>query len=331
MMLAMSADQPLSRRLVLTSGLVVAVGTLTGCSVRLERDAPRVPGIPTQAPPADTPAFQALVDQLSGTIAALDGQSHPWAARLRSLHQQQQSALLAVGASAGMPLTAPTASQTPSAPVDTRTPTLPPALDSPPSARPTASPSTEPMSSAAPVEAAGVAGAAVRRALAVSTPNRPMFLAVAATQATAAGLLGGAVAWPLGSLPAQVAASLVEDVRAAVFGMEVVAARTPVKDRDLVSRSLATMYAARSRVEAAAGAAAAPASNDYELPVRPTDAAAMQQLVQQLAANVVSGCAAQSLGPREVSPATALLHLWSDACSVLWTWGGTPAPFPGTT
>lgn len=334
MMLAMTNGRAQASRRVLLASL--AGGLLTGCSVRLERGAPKLPGIKTQAPPKDTAAFQALVDRLSTTIDALEGQSHPWAAKLRSVHQQQESRVLAVAASAGMQLSTPTPSPSTSSSVSspTTSPTGSTSASAAPGTTPTATPTptpTYPPSDAAPVEAAGVAPAALAVATGVATDYRPMFLSVAATQVTGAALLGGPVNWSGDRLPASVATALLPAMREAVYGMEIVAARTKIRDRAVIISSLHTMYAARTRVEVAAGSSAPPDPNDYTLPIQPTDAASSRSLVQKLSEELVAACASQARTPTDFASAAGLVRLWSDALGVLWTWNGTRVPFPGLT
>lgn len=58
---------PPSRRLVLAGALAAGVTTLTGCGVRLEDDAPRIPFVPTREPIPGESALLAMLGALEGS------------------------------------------------------------------------------------------------------------------------------------------------------------------------------------------------------------------------------------------------------------------------
>lgn len=60
---------PPSRRLVLTGALAAGVTTLTGCGIRLEDDAPRIPFVPTREPIPGESALLAMLGALEASAA----------------------------------------------------------------------------------------------------------------------------------------------------------------------------------------------------------------------------------------------------------------------
>ena len=95
-----------SRRALLAAAGLGAAGALTGCRVRLEDDAPRVPLLPTRQPIPDEGALlQALADtrDLQAAAAALGGARTATPARLAAAHARQVAVLEQVLRSARVP------------------------------------------------------------------------------------------------------------------------------------------------------------------------------------------------------------------------------------
>ncbi|WP_186526234.1 DUF4439 domain-containing protein [Leekyejoonella antrihumi] len=318
-----------SRRAVLASCALLTAGVLAGCDVRLQRGAPHIPGVPTQSPPADAATLRAMLLRLRGLAARAEGVGHVggatssaghssaakpsarasdavathalWAARLATIHHQQATRLAAVIATEGI-------SAPPSAPV-AATGTLRQLRD---------------------LEVGGVGPRALDGVAGVAPENVPMLCSIAATQGAGARMLGAAVSWPSVATPGPAALALLSDVRGCVYALEVIAGRTPLKQRTLIAATLTTMYAARSRLVLAAGSSAPPAPVEYRLPVPVTDAAAARRLAQVMLGRVVATCASQSPSTAgRVSQVGAVVRLWSEATAASWQWGVKPVPFPG--
>ena len=95
-----------SRRTLLAVAGLGAAGALTGCRVRLEDDAPRVPLLPTRQPIPDEGALlRALADarDLRAGAAALGGARTATPARLAAVHARQVAVLEQVLRSARVP------------------------------------------------------------------------------------------------------------------------------------------------------------------------------------------------------------------------------------
>lgn len=278
---------------------------LTGCDIRLEKGAPPVPGLQTQGPPADTAALQQTVAQRTALLHALAGPATGWPAKLTPVYQAQVTRVQAVMASAGMPA----ASATATSPGSTTT-----ASDTPPGR----------------VIAGQLDATTFARIAGVGTGYTPMLAAISAVDAAAAVTLGAAVTWPAGVLPAGIAAQLVDPVREAVYALEVVAARTPLPQRSLVTASLAQLYPARTRLESAAASSAPPAASSLRLVADPATAAGRTAIAKDVLDGVVAACAGQASATHGSPDAVAhLVQLWGADLALAWRWGVTPVPFPG--
>ncbi|AKU16473.1 DUF4439 domain-containing protein [Luteipulveratus mongoliensis] len=288
-----------TRRAVVAGVLgLTGAAFLGGCSVRLERDAPDIPGLKTPDPPPDQPVLLATLADLRRLHTAAEATPGE-GARLAAMHQAQADRLAAVVA--GLGITAPT----------------------------TTSPATPVLGSA---EVAFAPGARVADIARASTTYVPMLAAVLASRGAAGQSLGQAPVWPAARMPSALAVSLLAAVRPAVYGFEMIAARTPSKERKPVRATLKQLYAARSSLEAAAGAAAPPAQLTYQLPFAITDASSRSRLAQELLTAMVTTAAGQAAGVRgRPADLSGLLDVWSTAIALSWTWGVAPTAFPGLT
>ncbi|KYH42864.1 hypothetical protein AZH51_16390 [Branchiibius sp. NY16-3462-2] len=141
---------------------------------------------------------------------------------------------------------------------------------------------------------------------------------------------GPAPAWPTATVPSAVAVGLLPAVREAVYGLEVIAAKTALTGRALVTATLQTMYPMRAQLEAVAGEAAPPLQSTYPLDPAPTTDPARTTLGRQLLTAVVAACADQADATKgSADHVGALLNLWGTALATSWKWGVAPVPFPG--
>lgn len=284
-------------------------GGLTACSIRLESDAPAIPGIPTQGPPADTSALQATVRSRESALSLLRQPSKGLQTALKPAYSTQLTRLQAVMASAGMPEATPL----------TTTPTT----------------STVGFETFIRGE---LSAATFARIAGVGTTYLSMLASVSALDAAVAlspqGLAsaGPAPAWPTAAVPSAVAVGLLPAVREAVYGLEVIAAKTALTGRALVTGTLHTMYPIRAQLEAVAGDAAPPLHSTYLLGPEPRTDQARTTLGRRLLTAVVAACAGQAVATKgSADQVGALLQVWGTVLTTSWTWGVAPVAFPGLT
>ncbi|NHN54287.1 hypothetical protein G9U51_00620 [Calidifontibacter sp. DB0510] len=290
---------PLARRTVLAGGILA----LAGCGVRLERSAPRIPGIPTQGPPPDGELLLATIDRLNRAATTVGAAASPWGTRLASVHLTQSRKVIEVAASQGV-----------------RVPTSAPTLPSTDGATPLA------------VESEGATPAVVRAIAGAEPAIMPMLLVIAATQAAGSSLLGAPPAADPAPVSGSVANALLTPVRRATYAVEVAIAKTPLAQRTTLRALLTMLYAERSRIEVAAGAKAPAPPTAFSLPVAADTPQRRTQLVQRVLADVVQACG-HATGTRDglggADGAVGLVRTWGVFLSAAWTAGVAPAAFPG--
>lgn len=291
-----------TRRALLIAGVALPLGgSLTGCSVRLERDAPRIPGVPTQAPPTDRALLQSAIARLRAVTAAAEGVDGTIAAR----HHAQLDRLIAVAASDGI-----TAPVTPSPGV-------------------AATPAVPSKAAAAALESAQLAPAWLRQVAGADDRHRPMLAAVLASQQGAARTLGGTPLPVRTGLGATDALVVLRRYWVATYAAEQLVARTAPKQRRLLSGLLTTLYAERSRLTGEAGPARPTEPLTFVLPSRAADPTAARNIMGPLLADIVTACASVSSTGSRPASITRLTQLWGDAATLAASWGSPPAPFLG--
>lgn len=293
-----------SRRAVLSGLGGLGVLSLTGCGLRLERDAPKLPLLSTQSPHPDRRLLLETIDQLRALEAqASGGASDSWPARIAGMHRQQVQKLSQVAAGLGIsvPQTAPTAS----------------ASDAAELAR---------------SETGRTAEATMRSAWKATGDTRAMLVSVVVTRFVAAGLLGAAPDLPHGQAPSGAAAeALLRAVQPAAYGLQIVAARTAPNQRGAVNATLAWLSGARTELEEQSGHS--PDALSYQLPERPTDAASAQKLSRDLLGRVVDACGSQvnAVAALGDSQQDWLTRVWTAAITDDVRRGAPLEPFPGLT
>ena len=291
------------RRTLLATVSLTMVASVTGCDIRLQKGAPRLPGIATQGPPADQPGLLRALTAVRARQAEAASADGVWAPRLAPVYGAAVDRLTQVVASDG--ITVPTTSQLV------------------PSARISAA-------QFGALQREGLNPAAYADTVGADAADRAMLAALLVLDAAGATVQGAAPDWSGQKLSATVAAALLPSVRAAVYGLEIIVARTPAANRPLASASLVTMDAARSRLEPAAGSMAPAPRLVYPLSVQPTTQASRAVLARDLLTGVVTACASRlRAAPMTAGDLGALVHTWSDATALGWRWGVLPVPFPG--
>lgn len=294
----------LRRRSVLAAALLGSVTTLSGCGIRLASDAPHIPGIKEQGPPADQAVLRGLWSQLDTAIDATTADTSGWAKKLGALHRLQRTRLTQVMATQGM--------------------TPPPHTPQPtgPSVDPGALVSFE-------QEGARRVGSYVN----LSTRNLPMAAAIAVTENAGATMLGHGIVVTGGTLPKPVVVkAILPELRAATYALEVIIAKTALNARTRAAETLTMLHATRATWEASLGEALPTAPDAYALPTNPTTDATRQQLAQHVLSDLIDACAGQVTATKgDPGAFIGLTTLWADTTAQLWKWAATPVPFPGLT
>lgn len=230
-----------SRRLVTAGALGVAVAALSGCGIRLEDDAPRVPLVPTRSPIDGEDALVRLLAAVQSAARLPVDPKQPISPLLGPLHQRQARVLHDALRQRGVPEDELPSATPPASAVPTGSPTAsassPAASASPPPAPPpAAAPTTVVVERTIITAGAGCAEAEtdLRPTLLAILGQAHAALEVATLQPTAAPAPA-----PVWTAPAALA-PLITAVRTAVYLLEVAAARSPQVGRrtglEMISR-----------------------------------------------------------------------------------------------
>jgi hypothetical protein len=307
---------PTRRDLLRLAAAAVTAPLLAACDIRLEDDAPTIPGlqrksVPDEAVLADLVRRTTALAQTAGRVPKPDES----VGRFATLHQTQADVLRARLATAGVP------NYVIDGAPETRTTTATAAVSAPPPATP---------KDLAAADAAVVA--AVLPALStVTAANRAVVASVLAACADAADQLGAPVAWPAADpLPPAAAVPLLEATWSAAYAFQVAAAQT---GGDLRKRAGDTHTALRSRARelaAMAGSSAPTEPLGYALPFPVTNAEEAARLAGEVLTSLVAGGLAPLTTLPEGSTATTTLVRMLVAAQALGRrWGVAAVPFPG--
>jgi hypothetical protein len=202
-------------------------------------------------------------------------------------------------------------------------------------ATPTSSPATSSPPVSAPAELSNAEGGPVNDvALAdLSTAHVALFGSLLAQRTAAVTLLGGTVATPGPSnLNGADGVALLEAVRSAVYGFEIVAAHIDSRGRALAMSALAALRARASELETLVGRSAPPPPLGYELPFPVTDRGSSRRLALHLLEALLTGLAAALEPAAGNANALATLVRWmGESESMASRWGAPLAAFPGLT
>ena len=326
----MPAPSP-NRRTVLLAATALP---LAACGIRLERDAPPIPGVPTATAHPDTDVVQDTIGRLRALAAALQqADPHAWTGPLARLHTAQADRLVRLAASIG--ITSPPASPTPTAPSSTATSST--SISSAPSPTSSRTKAATPSSSssstvtvypAAHLESAEVTLPRLDAIARASDPNRPALMATLASHRAGARLLGADLAAAAAGLEPKSAATVLTPVRTATYAAEVLVAKTDVKKRTALAALLTHLYAERMRLSSDAGSQAPAEQLSYTLPNGADDPARARETMGKLLATCVQ--AAASCADAATTPTTGrLVQVWGDLVALAWSWGSEPTTFLG--
>ncbi|WP_141337470.1 DUF4439 domain-containing protein [Ornithinimicrobium kibberense] len=324
-----------SRRALLRSGgLVGLAGLLAACDGSEGPDSTSPTGAvepddPTTWPP-DTTLLLSARRRVHGYLAALEVVEVPSgrASRLRDAWEAQLETVEQLVTLGGVPLPAPPTDPVVTAAPDDTARTTAPTDD----ADRTAGPERPPADRLGQVLRADVTEA-LRDASTATPTHLAMLVSVAAQHAASAQELGAAVDWPPLAGPRDAAAvALLAALRPAVFGLEVLAARSRGEERADYESVLEEVAGLTRQLTSLAGRAAPVPPLGYDLPEPLADREDRRDLAVRLVADVAP--AALTTATRvsgDVAQLTGVARVVAEAVSWDRRLGGRGSPFPGMT
>lgn len=346
---------PTRRAALAGVGAAVVALPLAACGIRLEDDAPRLPLVPTREP---VPAESFLLEVWTGSAAlaeqaaAIGAAAGSLPARLAQLHREQAGVMRAVLVRLGVPESvlekaqqAAVATSAPSTgPSSARTTpgaTVGSTTQGPGSTTGGPGPTTtEPTSPATAGPSPASLGEAEARLLTsesfvslaeLDDTTVAVAGALLAQRAAAASLLGEEPGWAREewSEPG-LASALLETLRSAAYGFEVVAAQSKGAQAALAKQGLATLRQREAELEQLAGAQAAPPALGYPLPFRVATPGDARRLAVHVLTGLRESVAAQLTAADGRAQPLAALTRWLAETEVLASrWGIALEAFPG--
>ncbi len=304
----------------LIAGLVAVVLPATGCGIRLEDDAPRLPLLPTRTPVPAEAELAALTRDTASLAELAATVTGALAADLVILHRRQHTVLRTTLLSMQVPAAD---------------------LAAPASAGPTGTPSASgasPSATASPVvgrrELAAAEGASAASAATFAGVEPDLRATVASLHAqryAAATLLAGRPPTvPLDPVGGDRVGALATSTSAAVYFLEVVSARSAGAQRARSDTTLSALSALLADQRAGGARPGAPLGHPLPFPV--DDAAAAARLARETLTTLRAGYG-EHLEPLVTSDGgggLAALTRWLGAVEVeAYRWGVDLAPFPG--
>ncbi len=308
---AVPADDPRrpGRRLLLAGTGTVLLGALTGCGVRLEDDAPRLPLVPTRRPLPAQDLMAALVRDTAALAADAPLLGDDLGAALATAHRRQVTVLRTTLLRAGVPAGD---------------------LDPSPSPSPSVSSTADPRRLRSDLAARESAGAAAAPSFAAAPAELLPTLAALHAQRVAAAALLGDPARPAGDPPAGTGPTdAVVALRRACYLLEVAAARSAGARRERAVVTLGVLRALRD--DASRPGQPAPALG-YPLPFAVRSGADVDRLAARATTDVRSslGAALPALLASDATTGLAAAARWLGGVEIeVHRWGGALVPFPG--
>lgn len=315
---------------------------------------PTPPAGPTPSPaqPADTQTLlralgraRELADQCRA-IAGAEGADRTTQAQVQASLDEQAEVLANVLRAGSVAVPEPTTPRPPSQDTEATTATSTPTADAATTTageEPSSGDAEERTSGPSPAEQATQALQQLGRAALddvspealdalaqVSRANLPMLIALTAQRGATAQLFGQEPSWPDLSAPAETAANNLLDVyRPAVYGFEVIAARSHNDERATYRTVLGPLRTATGQLTELAGKAAAPAPLGYGLPRDVDTAQARAALASDLLTALPPAIMAQTAAFSGDEAAVAgSVRLLADAVQLAQPWNPVTG-FPG--
>ena len=166
----------------------------------------------------------------------------------------------------------------------------------------------------------------------ISTERVALFGSMTAQRAAAVRLLGGRLpaAGPLTAPTGELAAVLLEAIRSAVYGFEVVVTQTDVSHRRAAGQTLGALRTRSAELQLLAGPAAPPIPLGYALPFPVSTPAAAWSLATHLMTALRASIASQlPTVSGDAEGLTGTVQLLTDVCVRAVTWRVPLTAFPG--
>lgn len=327
-----------TRRLVTAGALGAAVALLTGCGIRLEDDAPRVPLVPARAPIDGEDALVRLLGAVQAAALAPVDSKAPISPLLASVHARQATVLHDALRQRGVPEDElPSATPSPSA-TSTATPSAA-GTQSP-------APSTTPTVPVGPPSVATVEGSIVTAGTGTSAAEaelRPTLISLLAQAHAALDLAAAAVPPPTASPKTtptttprwsqpQSLAPLITAVRTATYFLQVAAARSPRAARAAGLEGITQLQTITAEMVEAAGDSAPAPELGFPLPHPVTTPAQAATLATQALTTLLNtfGSELSSLSTKDAEAAFSTVPEWLGTVAAQAHRHGIPlTPFPG--
>ena len=304
-----------SRRRLLVALAAGSVTALSGCRVQLEEGAPRVPLVATRVPMKDEKTLLAVLDRTRSLVSlakAVVGGPMPLTSQLSAVHATQIAVITRL----------------------LRDGSVPPSLVEV-SATPQPSPTTSPSALSSPTELSNAEIGSVKDVFLadLSIAHVALIGSLLAQRTAAATLLGGAVA-PVGpsDLDGADGLALLEAVRGAVYGFEVVTTHIGSTGRAPAMRTLLALRTRASELEALVGSSAPPPPLGYKLPFPVSDKDSSRRLALHLLEALLTRMAAALEQAAGSAKTLDTLVRWMGETEFMASrWGAPLAAFPGLT
>src|SRR5665647_3508530 len=299
-----------SRRSLLVALTVGSMTALSGCRVRLEGDAPRTPTPPARQPMRDEQALLTArrdAVRLRDLAAGLGGAATPTTELLATVHGLQADVFESVLRSGGVP------------PAEIITATAP-------------AQGASGVADLIAAEGEALSAQALLVIAGISTERVALFGSMTAQRAAAVRLLSGRLpaAGPLTAPTGELAAALLEALRSAVYGFEVVVTQTDVSHRRAAGQTLGALRRRAAELQLLAGPAAPPIPLGYALPFPVSTPAAAWSLATHLMTALRASIASQLPAVSgDAEGLTGMVQLLTDVCVHAVTWRVPLTAFPG--
>ncbi|HSF98601.1 MAG TPA: DUF4439 domain-containing protein [Ornithinibacter sp.] len=327
-----AAREGVTRRTFVAGALGALALSASGCGIRLEDDAPRVPLVPTRTP---VPAEAELVALTADTLALAELAATvpgPLAAALTTIHRRQHTVLRTTLLRQQVPvalLDAPPTSTGTTVGASTSAP-----ASTSPSAIPSPSPSPSPSPTVSALDLADAEGRAAAKAGEFAGAEADLLATLASLHAqryAAATLLSGRPPTvPTDPVAGAAVEALAASTSAAVYLFEVVSARSDGAQR---TRSDATLDVLRRlRADQVAGGSAPEDSIGHPLPFAVTTSADAARLAREVVFSLRAGYGEHlgALAASEDGGGLEAATRWLGTVEVqAQRWGVSLVPFPG--
>jgi Domain of unknown function (DUF4439) len=304
-----------SRRRLLVALAAGSATALAGCRVQLEDGVPRIPLVPARAPMKDEEALLAVLEDtrsLASLAGEVAGASTSIAGPLSRVHATQAAVIESLLREGGVPDAVFGSSATGVL------------------SRPVLSPPVLPLAVLSAAESGSVSDVSLAD---LSKAHVALIGSLLAQRFAVVFLLGGTVpAAAPSDLDGSGGTALLEAVRAAVYGFEIVATHIGKSGRALAMSTLVLLRTRATELQVLVGSSAPPPPLGYQLPFPVADTGSARRLALHLLEALLSRQAAALEPAAGDAKALATLVRWmGETESMASRWDAPLAAFPGLT